>query len=49
MFSENEHATIVMPWDAAYEKAPGEGVAIDREHSGALGSLPSKVKVERAK
>lgn len=49
MFSENEQTTIVMPWDAAYETAPGEGVAIDRELSGALGSLPSTVTLERAK
>lgn len=49
MFPENGRTTILMPWDADYEKAPGEGVAISRENSGALGSLPSKVSVEKAR
>ncbi len=49
MFPENGRTTIVMPWDSAYEKAPGEGVAIIRENSGALGSLPSRVTVDKAR
>jgi len=45
MFREESRMTIVMPWDAAYESSPGDGLPV--ADCGALRGLPSRVLVDR--
>ncbi|HEY6643506.1 hypothetical protein [Povalibacter sp.] len=41
MFREQDHMTIVMPWDASYDACPGDG--LPNPQSNALHALPSRV------
>jgi 8-oxo-dGTP pyrophosphatase MutT (NUDIX family) len=44
MFREDDRMSIVMPWDAAYEAAPGDGLSVT--DCGALLTLPSRVLLD---
>lgn len=40
---EDGRTIIVLPWDASYVDAPGEGVPMDAGYQGALRDLPSRI------
>lgn len=43
MFREDGRTLIVMPWDAGYASAPGEGAPLGAGYEGPLRDLPSRV------
>ena len=45
MFREGEQTTLVMPWDAGYEAAPGEGTRSGMIYPESLRRMPSRTRM----